>query len=351
MALKHAIPFLALAAVPLLERYASPALMLPLLLVVFTLFDAIFGEAAEDGSRLGLAFTYRLLLWLYLPLQIALVLWGAIVAAGAASLAHILALALGIGAAGGIFGMLAAHDMIHSRRPLERALGLAFLASVFYMHFRLSHLLGHHRHAATPADPATARRGESAYRFIGRSVVGQWRQAWRMENARVAASRLPCAAHRMLHYIAIETALALAVTAVLGFRALCFLLAVSALAIFILELFNYVAHYGLLRHMRADGRRERLGPQHSWNVRRRFDNLALFNGGHHGDHHRAPSRAYQRLRTTAGAPLLPFGYGASLFLALLPAIWRPLMERRLSLSPAMPPFPSSGAPAAAGRPG
>jgi len=198
------------------------------------------------------------------------------------------------------------------------------------MHFRIAHLRGHHRNAATPADPATARRGESVYCFFVRSIAGQWRQSWRLESAHLAAHGLPRTAHRVIHYLAIEAALWLALTAALGWRALIFLALVSAIAILILELFNYVAHYGLMRRVLPDGSREPLGPHHSWNVRRCFNNWALFNGGHHSDHHRAPARAYQRLRTVNGAPLLPFGYGGSLFLALFPPIWRPMMARRLS---------------------
>jgi alkane 1-monooxygenase len=65
--------------------------------------------------------------------------------------------------------------MIHSRHAAERALGLAMRAAVGYMHFRISHVHFHHRLAATLADPATARRGESAYGFMRRSIPGQWR--------------------------------------------------------------------------------------------------------------------------------------------------------------------------------
>jgi alkane 1-monooxygenase len=179
------------------------------------------------------------------------------------------------------------------------------------------------------ADPATARRGESAYRFLMRSIAGQWRHAWSYECARVAGRRHPLFAHRLCRYLAFQAATALALTLVLGGKALQYQVVLSIVGVLFLELFNYVAHYGLLRVELADGSIEKLGPQHSWNVRRRFNNWALFNGGHHSDHHRAPGRRYHRLAAIDEAPLLPAGYAGSLVLALFPPFWHRAMEPRL----------------------
>ncbi|HUH86029.1 MAG TPA: alkane 1-monooxygenase [Stellaceae bacterium] len=350
MSLKYASPFLALAAVPLLQAFGMVALMLPMLLVVFLGCDALLGN--QRASRaVGSVFAYRLLPRLYIPVQLGVLVWGAVVARTATDARTFVALAAAMGVVAGIFGMLAAHDMIHSRLRLERMLGLAMLAPLGYMHFRIAHLQGHHRLAATPDDPATARRGETAYHFFWRSIRGQWRQAWRMERARLAARRLPLRAHRMIHYIAIEAALALSVAAVVGARALLFQLVVAAIAVLILELFNYVAHYGLMRDELPEGGIEQLGPQHSWNTARRFNNSALFNGGHHSDHHRSPARGYQHLRPLPATPQLPFGYAGSLSLALLPPLWHCIMEQRLNAARRLA-VPTGAAPlpqASAGR--
>jgi alkane 1-monooxygenase len=331
MLLKRSIPFLALAAVPTLAGFGATGLWLLLLavLLIFIALDTALGDGAEDGSVVGNALVHRGLPWLYIVLQLALILWGAIAASRATDLADIVALATVIGTTAGTFGMLAAHEAIHARHPAERALGLALLAAVGYMHFRISHLHGHHRFAATLADPATARRGESAYRFLARSIAGQWRQAWAYERARVAGRRCPLLAHRLCRYLAIQAAMVLALALVFGVKALQYQMVMSVVGVLFLELFNYVAHYGLLRRVRADGSLEKLGPQHSWNVRRRFNNWALFNGGHHSDHHRAPGRRYQRLAALEEAPLLPAGYAGSLVLALFPPFWRRAMEPRL----------------------
>jgi alkane 1-monooxygenase len=349
-ALKYSLPFLALAAVPMLQQCGALSLLLPLLLTVFLGLDALLGDQRPHRPG-GVALAYSLLPRLYIPLQLGMLLWGAVVAGRAGGAAPFLALAAAVGVVSGVFGMLAAHDAIHSRQPLDRALGLAMLAPLGYMHFRIAHLHGHHRHAATRHDPATARRGESVYRFFARSIAGQWRQAWTIESARIAARGLPRAAHRMIRYVAIEAALALAVAVALGWRALLFQALVAAIAVLILELFNYVAHYGLLRRDLPEGGREKLRPRHSWNTPRRFNNWALFNGGHHSDHHRAPGRAYQHLHALPATPELPSGYAGSLLLALAPPLWRLVMERRLNaaLSPEAPPAPATSSRASADR--
>jgi alkane 1-monooxygenase len=101
------------------------------------------------------------------------------------------------------------------------------------------------------------------------------------------------------------------------------------LAIVLLELFNYIAHYGLMRRHAWGGRLERLGPQHSWNAMRRMNNAALFNMGRHSDHHRHPARPYQSLDADPGAPELPVGYAGAILLALVPPLWRKVMDPRV----------------------
>ena len=46
---------------------------------------------------------------------------------------------------------------------------------------------GHHRWVATPDDHASARMGESIYRFALRELPGGIRRAWQLESARLAA--------------------------------------------------------------------------------------------------------------------------------------------------------------------
>jgi alkane 1-monooxygenase len=239
-------------------------------------------------------------------------------------------LAVSTGLTAGVFGFVAAHEMIHSRRAAERALGLTLLGSVFYMHFRISHVYGHHRRAATLEDPASARLGESLYAFLIRSIAGQWREGWRFEARRLrrAGRSTIGPRNRMLIYLGIEGLLILA-TGLISWRALVFIIADAAIAILLLESFNYIAHYGLTRTTRPDGRPEPLEPRHSWNSQRRMNNWSLFNMGRHSDHHRFAARPYERLEVLPGGSELPAGYAEAMFLALIPPLWRRVMDPRV----------------------
>ncbi len=333
-AFRYGIPFLALGSVPLgfMLGGAGSWLTVAATPTALVAFDGLLG-GDEDASPGQEALAYRLLPWLYIPLQIVVIVWAARAVAGpGVGLARALGLTASVGLAGGIFGMLAAHEMVHSHRRVERGLGLAMLAAMAYMHFRIAHIHGHHRRAATWDDPASARLGETAFAFIARSVAGQWREAWAFERARLARSGPANAVtgNRMITYLIIEAGVA-ALFASFGPIALAFWLTQAVLAVSLLEMFNYVAHYGLSRGRRPSGALERMAPRHSWNASRRMNNWALFNMGRHTDHHRSGSREYQRLEFVPASPELPCGYAGAVLLALVPPLWRRVMDPRAAV--------------------
>jgi len=326
--LRYAIPFLFLASAPLgfMLGGAWSYLTIALMPAAICGFDWLLGFETERPAPAG-NLAYRLLPWLYIASQIAVIVWAATaVARPGVTFTAGLGLTLSVGVTAGVFGFLAAHEMVHSRSAGERALGLTMLAFVGYMHFRIAHIHGHHIRAATSDDPASARRGETAYSFVIRSVSGQFREAWAFEAERLRRRDQPVVGdNRMLAYLLVEIAIA-ASAALLGPAALAFWLAQAVLAIILLELFNYIAHYGLTRVRLPGGGLERLGDRHSWNSTRRMNNWALFNMGRHSDHHRQPSQAYQRLRIEPNAPELPAGYAGAILLALFPPLWRKVMD-------------------------
>jgi alkane 1-monooxygenase len=280
--------------------------------------DAVLGEEAAPAQPTG-GGGARWLPRVYILLQLAATFWAAAwVARPATSFLEAAGLAVSTGVTTGVFGFVAAHEMIHSRNRWERALGLALFGSAFYMHFRIAHVYGHHRRAATFEDPASARFGESLYAFLLRSVAGQFREAWIFEERR----RRRGLGNRLVVYLAIEATFLIAV-ALVSLRALAFVIAVAVVAVALLESFNFVAHYGLRR-----GAGERLGPQHSWNSARQMNNAALFNMGRHSDHHRLTTRPFERLEALSGAAELPSGYAAALLTALVPPLWRRKMDPR-----------------------
>jgi alkane 1-monooxygenase len=114
-----------------------------------------------------------------------------------------------------------------------------------------------------------------------------------------------------------------------GTAGLTLFLAQAVVAVFLLELINYVEHYGLFRREIAPGRHERVQAAHSWNSSHRVSNWVLINLARHADHHLTASRRYQVLHTRDDAPQLPAGYGAMVLLALAPPLWRRVMDPRV----------------------
>lgn len=331
MALRFLTPFVFLALLPLggwlggawtfMAAGATPVLLAS--------FDAALGaDRASPDHETGVV--PRCVPRLYLILQLAMNLWcAAFVAKPSTSLVESVGLALSSGITTGVFGFIAAHEMIHSPAPRERALGLALLGSVFYMHFRISHVYGHHRRAATLQDAASARLGEGLYAFLVRTITGQFLEAWRFEANRRSRTgrRVIGTGNRMIVYLAIEAGFLMAIL-LASRRAFFFIVGVAVIAVFLLEAFNYVAHYGLTRAVGADGRLEKLAPRHSWNSRRRMNNAALLNMGRHSDHHRFMTRSYESLEEIAGGSQLPSGYAAALLTALVPRLWHRTMAPR-----------------------
>lgn len=328
--LRYLIPFLYLALLALGEWLGGAWTFLAAVATPVSLIslDAVFDmdDARADVRSPAARWIPRV----YILLQLAATAAAAVlVARPGTSALETVGLTLSAGVTTGVFGFLAAHEMIHSPDRRERALGLMLLGSVFYMHFRIAHVYGHHRRAATAEDPATARLGEGLYTFIGRTTVGQFREAWSFEARRRRRTGRPVIGlgNRMIHYLAVEALFGLAV-ALVSLRALAFLLVVAAIAIVLLESFNYVAHYGLRRRILSDGRPERFAPRHSWNSGRRMNNAALFNMGRHSDHHRAMTHSYEGLQPLSGDAQLPSGYAAALLTAFVPPLWKRVMDPR-----------------------
>ncbi len=275
---------------------------------------------------------YRYCTYLYLPLQYAGLAFGCWMwVSQPMGGAERFAMAATLGIVGGV-GINAAHELGHKRTTLERRLAKIALAQSFYGHFYVEHNRGHHARVATPEDPATARMGESYWRFLPRSVFGSLRSAIRYEKGRLerrGTSFWNVRHNDILNAWALSVVLYAALIAVFGWSIAPWLVVQAVMAIMFLEGANYLEHYGLLREKRPDGGYERVQPQHSWNSNHVCSNLFLYNLQRHSDHHANPLRRYQTLRSMPQAPQLPAGYAVLIILALFPPLWRRIMDPRL----------------------
>jgi alkane 1-monooxygenase len=249
---------------------------------------------------------------------------------GAVHWSTYLGMAMSTGAATGI-AINIAHELGHKPRPLAQWLAKLALAPTFYGHFFIEHNRGHHVRVATPEDPASSRLGESFWAFLPRSTWFSLRSAWHLERERLNKQGLPVLHWRngVLSAWLFSVVLWGVLIAWLGAAVIPFLLIQGIYGFSLLEVVNYVEHYGLLRQKQPNGRYERCSPRHSWNSNRIVTNIFLFQLQRHSDHHAYPTRAYQSLRHFDESPQLPYGYASMIVWAYVPFLWRRLMDHRV----------------------
>ena len=334
------LPFLGIAA------HAATGfqilLGLPLLISygLMPLLDALIGEDENNPPEAVVPALeedryYRWLTWATVPLHF-VALIGCAWWAGTQPLAWwaVLLLAYVAGTDSGL-GINTGHELGHKHNAVEQWLARLVLAVPAYGHFTVEHGRGHHRFVSTPEDHASARMGETIYRFALRETPGGIRRAWQLEAERLKQlGKSPWSVHNtMLQSYAMTAVLQLGLVAAFGWVMIPFLAVHNAVAWWQLTSANYVEHYGLLRERLADGRYEAPQPHHSWNTNHLVTNLATFHLQRHSDHHAYPSRRYQSLRHFEQLPQLPSGYFGMFPLSYVPWLWFRVMDPRLLALP------------------
>jgi alkane 1-monooxygenase len=274
---------------------------------------------------------YRWITYLFLPLQYAALIWAAWLWSGdSLSVFDKVGLALTVGTVAGI-GINTAHELGHKKEKVERWLAKIALAQSFYGHFYIEHNRGHHVRVATPEDPASSRVGETVYAFLPRTVVGSLKNAWRLEQPRFKRRDESHWSIRndVLNAWLMSVVLWAALLVVFGIGILPYLVIQAAVGVVLLEIVNYLEHYGMLRQKEHTGRYERVRASHSWNSNNIATNVLLYHLQRHSDHHANPTRRYQALRDVDEAPVLPTGYAGMILLALFPPLWFKVMDPRV----------------------
>jgi alkane 1-monooxygenase len=340
----RALPFwLSLALFPLIALVAWQGgwwlVLMPLATWwLFSALDAVLGlnlENADPATPEADLSWYRLVTLVWFPLQVVTIfglIWYA-TRADHLSTGEQFGLFFGVGIVSGTIGINYAHEMMHQKNRLERALADLLLACVMYSHFRSEHLLVHHRYVGTARDPVTARYNEGFHRFFPRVLRESLISAVRAEAAMLARRGKPWSdpGNPFWRYGVLQgTGLVLAYGLGGGMGVALFLFQ-AAVAIWQLELTNYVEHYGLTRRHLGAGKYEHVLPRHSWNAAHTASNWLLINLQRHSDHHYKPDRRFPLLQTHAGddAPQLPFGYPVMTMAAMIPPLWRRVMNPRV----------------------
>ncbi len=339
-----ALPFwMSLALVPMAVTVALVGGWAVLVLPVstwwlFTLLDRLTGkqEANPDPTIPEAALGwYRAITLIWFPVQFGLLCWllWYVPRAEHLSVWEKAGVFFGMGVVSGTIGINYAHELMHQKSRLERWLADLLLAVVGYSHFRSEHLRVHHIWVGTPRDPVTARYNEGFHRFFPRVLVQCHRSAWTAEAAMLARKGLPWwhRSNPYWRYGALQGGAVLLAFALGGWVGVALFAVQAAVAVWQLELVNYIEHYGLTRRYLGDGRYEHVLPRHSWNATYQASNWLLINLQRHSDHHYKPDRRFPLLQTYDDdeAPQLPLGYPVMTIAAMIPPLWKRVMNPRV----------------------
>ncbi len=229
-----------------------------------------------------------------------------------------LGLILSVGVLMGAYAVTSAHELVHRRDVKLRALGVYNLMLVNFAHWGVEHVFGHHKHVATPCDPATARINETVYQHWIRNYWGGLVGAWKISR------------FKFLIYWCTTLIASVAVASIFGVRVMLIWWAISIVAILLLQTVDYIEHYGLVRSKNSEGFYMAFRSSHSWDTLSTWTNISLFNLGLHSHHHIKATLPFPDLNGQVNARLMPFGYSVMVPLALIPWIYIPLMNKKLA---------------------
>lgn len=283
----------------------------------------------QDASRAYGASDHRFArVWLYVVPQAYVFIWLCVLAwalvllrtqAVPVGTAAWLFLSLGIATA---FATCAAHELLHWPEPVARALARVVMATVAYGPFPIEHV---HHHAAVgiPDQGTTPPLGQSVWSFLRANASYTFRNAWRIERGRQRSKQSSLASNRFVQQWLLTAGVVMAFYAIAGVVGVLLFAFQAAFGIYTTEYVNYAQHYGL----RRSGRDPITGAV-SWSSNGLVTNALTLNITRHAHHHIHRGLRYYELEHMNGVPMLPAGYLALFFPAMLPPLWRALMDER-----------------------
>ena len=293
--------------------------------------DALNPDEEVDVPKMNSEAFYRVITLGWVAGYAVLLVWSMLeLASGQFSTIGGIGWVISIGIVGGL-GINVAHELIHKDGKLEPRAGGFLLSLVCYAGFKVEHLRGHHVHVSTPGDASSSRYNQSLYSFLPQAYLRNFVNAWKLEAQRLERKGEKAFSWRneLIWWYSISALVFVGFTVAFGWLGAAFFLVQSFIAFTLLEIVNYLEHYGLHRRKLDNGRYERTGPEHSWNSNYFLTNVFLFHLQRHSDHHAYAKRRYQVLRHHDIAPQLPAGYAAMIVLATIPPLWKRVMNPRV----------------------
>ncbi len=305
--------------------------LIPILELIFPIDNTNTNEKLVDSRLKRKLFDW--LLYFNLPIVFAILLYSLIEISSNTFMEtyEFVGMIFTVGIVLGVNGINVAHELGHRQTTDERFIGKLLLLPSLYMHFFIEHNYGHHLHAATKEDPATARYNQSVYSFWLSSTVRQYISAWQIQLRLLKTNGLSFLSLKndMFWYLILQCSYLLLVYYFFGKDGLLFALFAAIVGFLLLETVNYIEHYGLLRLKTKSGRYERVKEIHSWNSNHVIGRIVLYELTRHSDHHYKSSKKYQILDCHEDSPQMPYGYPTSMVLSMIPPLWFKLMNKRI----------------------
>jgi alkane 1-monooxygenase len=325
-------PYLLFMLFGVSERVRGLAWALPatLVMLIVPVLDIVVGETFFDFAKEDFCVAQRWLLR-FAPIGFVIgntfvVIFTALRFKNSSTLEQSL-MVLSVGVIGSI-GVTAAHELVHKTDTLSKVFGRLGLANVCYLHFEINHIQGHHVHFGTDKDESTAWRGESLYSFVFRTIPRCLQFSWNLETKKLKnrGNRIFSSRNLMLLFLVFQLSYLAVLWMLDGRASLLLFVGQAAIAVFMLEAVSYVKHYGLSRERMPDGKYGAGSAIHSWDSYYRVSNYLEFQLQRHADHHAVPRRPHEELHISPAAPRLPAGYSVMISIAMIPPLWRRLMD-------------------------
>lgn len=210
-----------------------------------------------------------------------------------------------------------AHEFLHRHGRLPRFLALLCTLLIVHPVRRMAHVGGHHFKFGLVGDTDTPYRGESIYAFWFRAAVGGTKEALRIERRRAQKQGYSLWSWRsdLVHSLLMTFGVLSVIYVVAGLRASAVILTGWILASLLLESFNYLQHYGLIR---VEG--GKVHPRHSWNHLTPVVRSAAMEITVHSHHHDDMQVPFYALEPDPDAPQMPSAL-ICFMVALIPPLW------------------------------
>jgi len=281
------------------------------------------GAVDENGETLGIAWLQNSVMYLMLPIFVALQVALAYKIYNGIAGVELIGATLSTGIFLGI-GIIYGHELSHTK-------GFSFILSRWMMalsgsaHFCYAHVYNHHLELASEDDPATAPRGRDIYSHFVKSHLGQSKFLFDMEKNRLKRLQKPflTLSNRWIRgYMMSVPSMALFFY-VGGWTGVAALAICWLISNFELEALNYLEHYGLVRE-----KSEPIDYRHSWDNSTLFTSWFFIEIGRQADHHDRGETHFWEL-DEVGAPNTGIGYFTLFALALFPPVFNKFMKKHL----------------------